>query len=123
MPLWQREENEVARLEATARAREDGCSLQSHDEEEWATVTRLRAGRQQRQGRRQRLWPAMAAAAGKRLGSAGSDSCSGGDIAVREWAAAADLEWSRGRGSSGDKRGSSNGRRRGGLRGSQEKIG
>ncbi|RRT38120.1 hypothetical protein B296_00053819 [Ensete ventricosum] len=94
----------------------------SHDgEEEWATVTRLRAGRQQRQRRRQQLWPVMAAAAEKRLGNGRSGSCSGGDVAVREWAAVADLIWSRGRGSNDDKQGSSNGG--GGLRGSQGKMG
>ncbi|RWW12762.1 hypothetical protein GW17_00023553 [Ensete ventricosum] len=45
------------RLEATTTAREDGCSLRLwlHDgEEEWVTVTRLRARRQQRQGKRRR---------------------------------------------------------------------
>ncbi|RZS06824.1 hypothetical protein BHM03_00037550, partial [Ensete ventricosum] len=66
------------RLEATAAAREDGFRLWSHDrEEEWARVTQLRAGRQQWQRRRQRLWLVMAATAGKRLGSTGSDSYSG----------------------------------------------
>ncbi|RZS07413.1 hypothetical protein BHM03_00038246 [Ensete ventricosum] len=44
------------------------------------------------------------------------DSYSSGDIAMREWAAAANLRWSRGRGSSGGKQGSSNGG--GGLHGS-----
>ncbi|RZS14392.1 hypothetical protein BHM03_00046063 [Ensete ventricosum] len=46
-----------ARLEATVAASGDGCSLRLrlHDgEEKWATVTRLRAGRQQRQGKRRR---------------------------------------------------------------------
>ncbi|RRT82516.1 hypothetical protein B296_00013186 [Ensete ventricosum] len=37
------------------------------------------------------IWLAMAAAAGKRLGSARSDSYNSGDVAVREWAMAADL--------------------------------
>ncbi|RZS00106.1 hypothetical protein BHM03_00029757 [Ensete ventricosum] len=42
------------RLEVTAAAREDGYNLQSHDrEEEWATMTQLRAGRQHQRGRRQ----------------------------------------------------------------------
>ncbi|RRT61646.1 hypothetical protein B296_00015563, partial [Ensete ventricosum] len=66
------------RLEATAAAREDGFRLWSHDmEEEWVMVTQLRAGRQQRQRRRQRLWLVMAATTGKRLGRTGSDSYSG----------------------------------------------
>ncbi|RWV83114.1 hypothetical protein GW17_00055327, partial [Ensete ventricosum] len=65
-------------------AREDGFRLWSHDrEEEWAMVTQLRAGRQQRQRRRQRLWSVMAATAGKRLGSTGSDSYSGEAVGKR----------------------------------------
>ncbi|RWW63726.1 hypothetical protein BHE74_00029079, partial [Ensete ventricosum] len=72
------------RLEATAAAREDGFRLWSHDrEEEWAMVTQLRAGRQQWQRRRQRLWLVMAATAGKRLGSTGSDSYSGEAVGKR----------------------------------------
>ncbi|RRT40041.1 hypothetical protein B296_00054894 [Ensete ventricosum] len=64
MRLWQREEDKGGQLEATMAAREDGCSLRSHDgEEEWAMMTWLRAGRQQRQRRRQRVWSVMAAAA------------------------------------------------------------
>ncbi|RZS09424.1 hypothetical protein BHM03_00040498 [Ensete ventricosum] len=122
MWLWQREEDEGVRLEATMTAREDGSSLRSHDgEEEWAMVTQLKAGRQQQQRRRQRLWPMMAAVAGKRLGNAGSDSCSDGGVVVQEWAAITDLRWSQGRGSSDDKQGSSNGDD--GLHGSQGKMG
>ncbi|RZR71686.1 hypothetical protein BHM03_00006358 [Ensete ventricosum] len=48
-----------ARLEVTAAAREDSCSLRLrlHDgEKEWVTVTRLRAGRQQRKWKRRRQW-------------------------------------------------------------------
>ncbi|RWV84792.1 hypothetical protein GW17_00053467 [Ensete ventricosum] len=93
-----------AQLEATAAAREDGCSLRLrlHDgEEEWVTVMRLRARRQQWQGKRRR----------QRGSGEGYDSrpqlrvVGSGDAAVRERAAAAYLRWSRGRRSSDGKDG------------------
>ncbi|RWV81122.1 hypothetical protein GW17_00057487 [Ensete ventricosum] len=74
-----------ARLEETTAARGDGCNLRlrlyDDGEEEWATVTRLRVGRQQRQGKRRRQrgsgrggWAALEGAATVALDGEGSGS-------------------------------------------------
>ncbi|RWW43469.1 hypothetical protein BHE74_00050880, partial [Ensete ventricosum] len=77
-----------ARLEATTAARGDGCSLRLrlHDgEEKWATVTRLRAGRQQRQGKRRQRGSGEGCGSGWQgwLGNAGGSSNSDAGSAGR----------------------------------------
>ncbi|RZS18022.1 hypothetical protein BHM03_00050275 [Ensete ventricosum] len=82
-----------ARLEATTTAWEDGCSLRSHDgEEEWATVMRLRAGRQQRQGKRRRPRSAV-------IGDRSSQRQAARATRSRGWAATVGRSCSCGRGS------------------------